>query len=184
MLWNREGREAPCPSIDVPSGPRRDPGASDYIATMALFGVAPAVMRSTALVLNILDASLTTFRYVKADLFRWRTLWPVIAAGVHYRPSGRSSNVRCHPRKSGFAIEDARAHVDRNVPVSPALLLDRAFGASDFALTLPTGEMRPFGRRVADDPLHAPFAKLVDWVVYVAFWLLRRGCRCHKGDED
>jgi hypothetical protein len=38
-------------------------GASAYIAVMALFGVAPAVMRPTALALNILVASFTSFRY-------------------------------------------------------------------------------------------------------------------------
>jgi uncharacterized protein len=57
-------------------------GASAYIAIMALFGVAPAVMRPTALVLNILVASLTSFRYLKADLFRWRTLWPVLLGAI------------------------------------------------------------------------------------------------------
>jgi len=57
-------------------------GASAYIAAMALFGVAPAVMRPTALVLNILVSGLTTFRYVKAGLFHWRTLWPVLIGAV------------------------------------------------------------------------------------------------------
>jgi uncharacterized protein len=57
-------------------------GASAYIAIMALFGVAPGVMRPTALVLNILVASLTSFRYLKADLFRWRTLWPVLLGAI------------------------------------------------------------------------------------------------------
>jgi uncharacterized membrane protein YfcA len=57
-------------------------GASAYIAVMALFGVAPSVMRPTALVLNILVASLTTFRYAKANLFRWRTLWPVLIGAI------------------------------------------------------------------------------------------------------
>lgn len=57
-------------------------GASAYIAAMALFGVAPAVMRPTALVLNILVSRLTTFRYVKAGLFHWRTLWPVLIGAV------------------------------------------------------------------------------------------------------
>ena len=37
-------------------------GASSYIALMALFGVAPAVMRPTALSLNILVAGLTSYR--------------------------------------------------------------------------------------------------------------------------
>jgi hypothetical protein len=49
-------------------------GASAYIALMALFGLAPAVMRPTALALNILVAALTSFRYFHAGLFRWRTL--------------------------------------------------------------------------------------------------------------
>lgn len=53
-------------------------GASAYIALMALFGVAPVVMRPTALVLNILVASFTSFRFVRAGVFRWRTLWPLL----------------------------------------------------------------------------------------------------------
>src|SRR5215204_3800546 len=57
-------------------------GASAYIALMALFGVAPAVMRPTALALNILVASFTSFRYVRAGLFRWRTLWPFLVGAV------------------------------------------------------------------------------------------------------
>ena len=57
-------------------------GASAYIAVMALFGVVPSVMRPTALVLNILVSGLTTIRYVKAGLFHWRTLWPVLIGAV------------------------------------------------------------------------------------------------------
>ena len=40
-------------------------GASAYIAIMALFGVAPATMRPTALVLNILVASFASWRYLR-----------------------------------------------------------------------------------------------------------------------
>ena len=57
-------------------------GASAYIALMALFGVAPAVMRPTALALNILVASFTSFRYLRAGMFRWRTLWPFLLGAV------------------------------------------------------------------------------------------------------
>lgn len=57
-------------------------GASAYIALMALFGVAPSVMRPTALVLNILVSGLTSFRFVQAGLFRWRTLWPVLIGAI------------------------------------------------------------------------------------------------------
>jgi|GraSoiStandDraft_24_1057298.scaffolds.fasta_scaffold96985_2 uncharacterized membrane protein YfcA len=57
-------------------------GASAYIALMALFGFAPAVMRPTALALNILVAAFTSFRYIAADLFCWRTLWPFLLGAV------------------------------------------------------------------------------------------------------
>jgi uncharacterized protein len=55
-------------------------GASAYIAL--LFGVAPAVMRPTALALNILVASFTSFRYLRAGLFHWRTLWPFLIGAL------------------------------------------------------------------------------------------------------
>jgi uncharacterized membrane protein YfcA len=57
-------------------------GASSYIALMAMFGVPAVVMRPTALVLNILVASFTSLRYVRAGLFRWRTLWPFLVSAI------------------------------------------------------------------------------------------------------
>ena len=57
-------------------------GASAYIAIMALFGLAPEVMRPTALVLNILVALYASWRYTSAGLFRWRTLWPVLIGAM------------------------------------------------------------------------------------------------------
>ncbi|WP_375276303.1 sulfite exporter TauE/SafE family protein [Methylorubrum thiocyanatum] len=57
-------------------------GASAYIAMMALFGVTPAAMRPTALVLNIVVASFTSWRFIRADLFRWRTLWPFLLGAM------------------------------------------------------------------------------------------------------
>ncbi len=57
-------------------------GASAYIALMALFGIAPAVMRPTALALNILVASFTSVRFVRAKMFRWRVLWPFLVGAI------------------------------------------------------------------------------------------------------
>jgi uncharacterized membrane protein YfcA len=65
-------------------------GASAYIALMALFGSAPVVMRPTALALNILVAGFTSFRYVSAGLFRWRTLWPFLLGAVPFAFLGGS----------------------------------------------------------------------------------------------
>lgn len=57
-------------------------GASAYIALMALFGVAPAAMRPTALTLNILVAGLTSFRFIRAGAFSLRVLWPFLVGAM------------------------------------------------------------------------------------------------------
>ncbi|MBV9348994.1 MAG: sulfite exporter TauE/SafE family protein [Pseudolabrys sp.] len=59
-------------------------GASFYIAAMALFAVPTAVMRPTALALNILAATFGTLRYIRAGYFRWRTVWPFLAGSVPF----------------------------------------------------------------------------------------------------
>lgn len=68
-------------------------GASAYLALMALFGVPPAVMRPTALVLNILVASVASTRYVRAGLFRWRVLWPFLLGALPFAFLGGSLQV-------------------------------------------------------------------------------------------
>ncbi len=59
-------------------------GASGYIAAMALMGTAPAVMKPTALVLNILVATLGTVRLHRAGLVAWRALPPMLMASVPF----------------------------------------------------------------------------------------------------
>src|SRR5438045_2490243 len=51
-------------------------GASGYIAVMALFGLAPNVIRPTALVLNILVAIIGSFHFWRAGHFSWKLFWP------------------------------------------------------------------------------------------------------------
>ncbi len=57
-------------------------GASAYLAVMALFEMAPAQMKPTALALNVLVASITTFRFARAGHFAWRTFWPFALGSV------------------------------------------------------------------------------------------------------
>jgi uncharacterized membrane protein YfcA len=59
-------------------------GASAYLAIMALFGVPPATMKPTALLLNMIVASLGSVRYLCAGLFRWRTLWPFLLGSLPF----------------------------------------------------------------------------------------------------
>lgn len=57
-------------------------GASGYLAAMALFGMAPAVMKPTALTLNIIVALIGTVRFYRAGFFSWRTFWPFAVASI------------------------------------------------------------------------------------------------------
>ena len=57
-------------------------GASGYLAAMALFGMAPAEMKPTALVLNILVACIGSVRFYRGGFFSWRTFWPFAIASI------------------------------------------------------------------------------------------------------
>jgi uncharacterized membrane protein YfcA len=63
-------------------------GASGYLAMMALVGLAPEVMRPTALVLNILVASFTVYRFRRARFFSWSGLWPFLVGSVPFAALG------------------------------------------------------------------------------------------------
>ena len=57
-------------------------GASGYLAAMALFGVPPGVMKPTALVLNLVVASVGTFRFWRAGCFAWNLFWPFAVTSI------------------------------------------------------------------------------------------------------
>ena len=57
-------------------------GASGYLAAMALCGVAPAVMKPSALVLNVLVATIATVQFYRAGRFSFSLLWPFAVASV------------------------------------------------------------------------------------------------------
>jgi uncharacterized membrane protein YfcA len=59
-------------------------GASGYLAAMGILGLDPAVMKPTALVLNILVASMTFYRFRRAGFFRWRTVWPFLIGSIPF----------------------------------------------------------------------------------------------------
>lgn len=68
-------------------------GASAYIALMALFGLQPAVMRPTALFLNIIVTAFTSWRYFNAGMFSWRVLWPLLLGAAPFAFLGGSIQV-------------------------------------------------------------------------------------------
>jgi uncharacterized membrane protein YfcA len=57
-------------------------GASAYLASMALAGVAPEVMKPTALVLNILVAGIVTLRFARAGYVRPLSILPFLVGSI------------------------------------------------------------------------------------------------------
>jgi uncharacterized membrane protein YfcA len=57
-------------------------GGSGYLAAMAFFSVAPQSMRPAALFLNILVASIGTYRFYRAGCFSWSLFWPFALASI------------------------------------------------------------------------------------------------------
>ena len=57
-------------------------GASAYLATFALIGMAPASMRPAALCLNVLVASIALYKFYKVHAFDWQLFWPIALTSV------------------------------------------------------------------------------------------------------
>jgi uncharacterized membrane protein YfcA len=57
-------------------------GATGYIAVMTLWGIPPEVIRPTALVLNVLVATIGTVQFARAGHFDGRLLVPLVVASV------------------------------------------------------------------------------------------------------
>jgi hypothetical protein len=68
-------------------------GASGYLAAMALFGVAPATMKPSALVLNVLVAAIGTVQFARAGRVAWSSLWPFAAASIPFAFLGGALHV-------------------------------------------------------------------------------------------
>src|SRR5215210_1782265 len=57
-------------------------GASGYLALMAIFSVAPEVMKPTALLLNLF-VSLTSFiQFYRGKYFKWKVFLPLAIASI------------------------------------------------------------------------------------------------------
>ena len=59
-------------------------GASGYLAAMALAGLAPAVMKPTALTLNIMVALVAATRFYRAGYFSWRIFLPFALSSIPF----------------------------------------------------------------------------------------------------
>ena len=71
-------------------------GASGYIAILALFSLAPAAFKPTALVLNILVSAIATFYFSRAGHFSWHLFWPFAATSIPFSFLGGSLSLPTH----------------------------------------------------------------------------------------
>lgn len=71
-------------------------GASGYLAAMALLGVAPLVMKPTALALNIAVSLIATYKFYRAGAFSWRLFIPLAATAIPMAYLGGSLQLPVH----------------------------------------------------------------------------------------
>jgi uncharacterized membrane protein YfcA len=63
---------------------------------MALFGVAPAVIKPTALLLNVAVACIGSFQFWRAGYFQWRLFWPFALLSIPCAFLGGYANLPSH----------------------------------------------------------------------------------------
>jgi uncharacterized membrane protein YfcA len=117
-------------------------GASGYLAAMALFSIAPAVMKPTSLTLNILVATIATVRFYQAGYFSWRVLLPfaltsvpfaflggmlTLPSTIYQRVVGAVLLFAAYRLWMSFAKVQAQTEV-KSVPIPLALMLGAAIG--------------------------------------------------------
>jgi len=79
-------------------------GASGYIAVMTLFSLAPSEIKTTALALNILVASIGASQFWRAGYFSWRLFWPFALLATPFAFLGGYLNIPTHLLKIFLGI--------------------------------------------------------------------------------
>ena len=79
-------------------------GASIYIAIMTLFNIPSAVIKPTALVMNIFIASLTSWRFIRKGFFDFKVLLPIAIGAIPFAFLGGYINAPSHIYKSIVGI--------------------------------------------------------------------------------
>jgi len=68
-------------------------GGTGYLALLALFGVAPIFMKSTALTLNVFVSAIAFFSYYKAGYFKWKLVYPFLITSIPFAYLGALTQV-------------------------------------------------------------------------------------------
>jgi len=79
-------------------------GASGYLALMVLFGTSPAIMKSSALILNIFVSAIAFIQYKRQGHFRWQLLMPFVLLSIPLSFVGAKIHVESHVYRIILAI--------------------------------------------------------------------------------
>jgi uncharacterized membrane protein YfcA len=79
-------------------------GASGYLALMALFGIAPVYMKTSALLLNVFVSLIAFASYYQAGHFRWKLLFPFVITSIPMAFLGAKIEINPHVYKLVLGI--------------------------------------------------------------------------------
>ena len=68
-------------------------GGTGYLALLAIYGIAPSFMKSTALTLNVFVSAIAFFNYYRAGFFRWKLIVPFLVSSIPFAYLGALTNV-------------------------------------------------------------------------------------------
>ncbi len=116
-------------------------GASGYLALMVIFGVSPALMKPSALVLNIIVSAISFGMYYRHGHFKWKILLPFILLSVPLSFLGARINIDAQTYKIILGIclliatlrlvgvfGKANFHDTREIKFIPAMLIGGVLG--------------------------------------------------------
>ncbi len=112
-------------------------GGTGYLALLALFGVAPVFMKSTALTLNVFVSSIAFYSYCKAGYFKWKLIIPFLISSIPFAYLGALTQINASTYKiilgvflliaigRMLLVHNAITETSKKMPFLPAL----TFGA-------------------------------------------------------
>jgi uncharacterized protein len=115
-------------------------GASGYLALMALFGIEPIIMKSSALIMNLFVAGIAFVAYYRGGHFKFRILLPFVLGSIPMAFIGSKIQLNAHVYKiilgaclilAIFRLTIFKFKSDnaiRKVPFIPALILGAMIG--------------------------------------------------------
>lgn len=111
-------------------------GASGYLALMAIFGIAPVYMKTSALLLNVFVSLIAFSSYYQAGHFRWKLLFPFVITSIPMAFFGAKLDINPHIYKIvlGFLLILAAFRMlykpsEKKAIKAPSFMIAMAVGA-------------------------------------------------------